>query len=52
MTCEECGATEATSVEVRYTDESSEFLELCRSCAREYEKGGFVAGIGGRTPAN
>ena len=40
--CHECEQDEAREVQVRYTTGSAETLELCDSCATQFENGGLV----------
>ena len=43
--CHECGHDGAREVQVSYTTGSEESLELCDSCATQFENGGLVTGV-------
>lgn len=43
--CHECGKDGAQAVQVAYTTGSAETLELCDSCATQFENGGLVTEV-------
>jgi protein-arginine kinase activator protein McsA len=43
--CQECRRDAGREVRVRYTNGRTEQLDLCESCAKEYENGELVSEI-------
>ena len=43
--CHECEQDGAREVQVTYTTGSAETLELCESCAMQFENGGLVTEV-------
>ena len=45
MTCAECGHDDVETVRIEYVEATTETLQLCEGCRREFEAGDLVTDV-------